>query len=135
MFLKDISVFSSLARNMEWLSARQKVLSQNIANADTPGYEARDLKELSFRELLHKPHQGMKMAKTSTGHMTPPGASDGRFAESRIEAPDSTPNKNTVVLEDEILKVNDARMAFDLAASLYRKHTQMLKTAIGGRGG
>jgi len=39
------------------------------------------------------------------------------------------------VLEDEILKVNEARMAHDLATSLYRKHVQMLKTAITGRGG
>ena len=37
-----------LRERMSWLNARQDVLSQNVANADTPGYTARDLKPLDF---------------------------------------------------------------------------------------
>ena len=43
-----------LKSKMSWLEARQDVLSQNVANADTPGYAARDLKPMDFASLLKK---------------------------------------------------------------------------------
>ena len=44
MNLPDIPLFAMLRERMSWLNQRQGVLSQNVANADTPGYGARDLK-------------------------------------------------------------------------------------------
>jgi flagellar basal-body rod protein FlgB len=41
-----------ISRRMDWLSQRQTVLSQNVANADTPNYQPRDLKTLDFRAEL-----------------------------------------------------------------------------------
>ena len=135
MFLKDISVFNALTRNMEWLSARQKVIAQNIANADTPGYVARDLQPLKFRDLVDRPNANMRTAKTDAAHIAPDNEATDGFRRKKIGTLETTPNENTVVLEDEIMKVNDARMSYDLAVSLYRKHVAMLKTAVGGRGG
>ncbi|WP_416897135.1 MAG: flagellar basal body rod protein FlgB [Minwuia sp.] len=135
MFLKDISIFNALTRNMEWLSARQKVLSRNIANADTPGFVARDLEKLSFRDLVHQPNNNMRTARTSGMHIAPNNEATDGFRREKVGTLETTPNENTVVLEDEIMKVNENRMAYDLAASIYRKHVQMLKMAIGGRGG
>ena len=34
-------------RRIAWLEERQRVLAQNIANADTPGYQPRDLGDFS----------------------------------------------------------------------------------------
>ncbi|MFD2853698.1 flagellar basal body rod protein FlgB [Seohaeicola zhoushanensis] len=45
-----MSFFRLASRKMEWLSARQKVIAENVANADTPGYKARDV--ASFAETL-----------------------------------------------------------------------------------
>lgn len=135
MLMKDIPVFSALTRQMEWLGARQKVLAQNIANADTPGYRGKDLKPLTFEELVYKPQATMRTAKTDAGHIAPPGEADDRYARAKGENYESAPSGNSVVLEEEILKVSDTRMSYDLAVSLYRKHMQMMKTAIGGRGG
>lgn len=135
MFLKDISVFQALQRNMEWLSARQKVLAQNIANADTPGYKAKDLEKLSFNDLVRGAQSTMAPKATNDGHIVPAGGAAGDYRPETNEAFDKTPNENSVQLEDEIIKVNDTRMSYDLAASLYRKHVQMLKMAITGRPG
>ena len=44
MHMADIPLLSMLKDRMSWLSARQSVLSQNVANADSPGYTAHDLK-------------------------------------------------------------------------------------------
>lgn len=135
MSLKNLSVFAALTRQMDWLAARQKVLSNNIANADTPGYRGRDLEPLSFRELVGSPDNAMRVAKTDPGHIAPRGEASDAYRRSREKSYDSNLSENTVSLEDEVIKVNDTRMAYDLASSLYRKHVQMLKTAIGGRGG
>lgn len=135
MLMKDIPVFAALTRQMDWLGARQKVLAQNIANADTPGYRGKDLKPLTFHELVNAPHATMRTAKTNAGHITPRGEADDNYARAKGENYESTPSANSVVLEEEILKVSDTRMSYDLAVSLYRKHMQMMKTAVGGRGG
>lgn len=135
MFLKDISVFSALTRNMQFLSARQSVLAQNIANADTPGYRAKDVEKPSFRELVRGGARESDGFRTHEAHFRPMGGLTSGFKSEQVESSDKTPNENNVNLEEEILKVNDARQSYDLAASLYRKHVQMLKMAIGGRGG
>lgn len=135
MLLKDISVFSALTRNMQWLSARQSVLAQNVANADTPGYKAKDVEKPSFRELVRGGTQETEGFRTHEAHFSPTGGLANGFRPEKTDSFDKTPNENNVNLEDEILKVNDARQSYDLAASLYRKHVQMLKMAIGGRGG
>ncbi len=48
MNFTDVPLFSLLRERMSWLNARQGVLSQNVANADAPGYHAQDLKPLDF---------------------------------------------------------------------------------------
>ena len=57
--------FSMLRERMTWLNQRQDVLSQNVANADTPGYVARDLKPLDFDDVLNAPRQGTALMTTN----------------------------------------------------------------------
>lgn len=45
MNLKSMPLFGLMGRRMAWLTQRQMVLSQNIANADTPGYKPKDLRK------------------------------------------------------------------------------------------
>src|SRR6185312_6692575 len=52
MNLPDMPMLSMLREKMSWLNARQGLLSQNVANADTPGYAARDLKPIDFAQSL-----------------------------------------------------------------------------------
>jgi flagellar basal-body rod protein FlgB len=44
MGFADIPLLNQIKGRMTWLDARQQVVAQNVANADTPGYVARDLK-------------------------------------------------------------------------------------------
>lgn len=134
MLLKDMPVFAALTRQMDWLTNRQKVIAHNIANADTPGFTGKDLKPLTFRELVTRPDAAMNVARTAQGHLAPAGADDDGYRRSRSQDFDVSPGGNTITLEDEITKMNDTRMAYDMAVSLYRKNIGMLKMAIGGRG-
>src|SRR5580700_210001 len=57
MNLPDIPLLSMLKTRMNWLNQRQSLLSQNVANADTPGYAALDLKPVDFADALKKSSQ------------------------------------------------------------------------------
>ncbi|VAW04664.1 Flagellar basal-body rod protein FlgB [hydrothermal vent metagenome] len=137
MDLKSISLFSSLNQKMDWLTERQKVLAQNIANANTPGYVPRDLKKVSFKAHLDQSNAtgGLHLQTTDARHMSAAGPSGGNF---EIKAQDtefaiSAPDGNAVALEDELIKMSETQMEYAMAVNLYRKHVSMLKTALGKR--
>ena len=75
MDLKNISLFKQLDQKMTWLNQRQKVLAQNIANANTPGYVSQDLKKVSFQSHLNNSStadsdlSGTVMKVNQPGHM------------------------------------------------------------------
>jgi len=134
MNLPDIPIFSMLRERMAWLNQRQTVLSQNVANADTPGYVARDLKPLDFSHALESA-SGSKVtgltltnprhiaANTTTG--------SGPFDAEDTPDVEANPNGNAVSLEQEMIKVSDTQMQFQAAANLYGKAMSLMKTAIG----
>ncbi|NOZ42620.1 MAG: flagellar basal body rod protein FlgB [Alphaproteobacteria bacterium] len=138
MDLKSISFFSSLSREMKWLTERQKVLAQNIANADTPGYIPKDLKKISFKAHLDQANTTpgeLQMRTLVKGHMTSDGISSGS---NEIQQQDTSftiasPDGNAVNLEDELIKMSKTQMEYTLAVNLYRKHVTMLKVVLGRR--
>lgn len=133
MDFSKIPLFSAMTRRMTWLGQRQQVLAQNIANADTIGYSAQDLKEPVFNDLLRGVRSGVTLATTAPRHI--PGA--GAAAPVVERAPDSerTTSGNSVVLEDQMMKVSKTAMDFQLTTNLYRKHLGMIKTVLGRNGG
>ncbi|PCI45774.1 MAG: flagellar basal body rod protein FlgB [Alphaproteobacteria bacterium] len=135
MDLKSISLFSSLNQKMSWLAERQKVLAQNIANANTPGYIPKDLKKISFKAHLDQTGAtgGLRMQTTARGHMSVAGGS-GNSYETKVQDTKfamSAQDGNAVNLEDELIKMAETQMNYGLAVNLYRKHVSMIKIAIG----
>lgn len=129
MKLDEIPLFSMLKGRLGYLAERQKVIAQNVANADTPGYVGRDLNQpTDFARALAEGGGGVRMARTSAMHIAPAGATT-RF-ESRA-APDSetTLDGNSVVVEEQMLKMAESRMAYDAAIGFYQKSMQMLRLA------
>ena len=125
---------SSLARHA---SDRQKVIAHNIANADTPGYRAKDIADFAShfdkwdwaaRDITKRPSPAWQpqVATRPESHI---GVKDGY---DHIDAPDETsPNGNTVALESQMVKSAAASSQHNLALSLYRASTDFLRTAIG----
>ena len=132
MNLPDVPLMSMLRERMSWLHQRQDLLSQNVANADTPGYVARDLKAQDFSALLKgETRHGSALNSTDPRHITMRPGSASRFED--VEAADSVanPNGNAVSLEQEMIKVSETQAEFQAAANLYAKAMLMMKTAIG----
>lgn len=135
MNLPDIPLLDILRTRMSWLSARQAAISQNVANADTPGFTARDLKPLDFESLVkHATSSGEfspSLMTTNPRHMAIGGGGVSNFAD--MDSPDTaaSPTGNTVSLEEEMIKVADTQAQYQAAANLYSKAVNLLRTAIG----
>jgi flagellar basal-body rod protein FlgB len=114
-------------RRMAWLEARQRVLAGNIANADTPGYQPRDVR--SFAKVLAGAAGGAPMATTDARHLA--SASDPLLARPGRSAMDTSPNGNGVSLDREALKVAETDSAHALAATLHRRYLGLVRTALG----
>lgn len=111
-------------RRIAWLEERQRVLAQNIANADTPGYQPRDLPDFS-KSLAG----AFGMARTSGLHLA--GSGGAARAKADRAATDRAPNGNAVSLDREAMKVADTDTAHALATGLYRRWIGLFRTALG----
>lgn len=122
----DTSIFSMLKSRMTYLADRQQVIAQNVANSDTPGFTPKDLKPFTL------PEQGalaLTPTMTSPMHMAPPATAAA--GSKPVVTPDSetTLNGNSVVLEEEMMKMSQARMDYDAAVTFYQQATTLLTTA------
>ncbi len=113
-------------RRLGWLDGRQRVLAQNIANADTPGYRPRDV--APFARLLADA-AGPDLAITSPGHIGPAGGA--LRARADRTALERTPNGNAVSLDEQALRIADTDSQHSLAVSLHRKYLALFRTALG----
>ena len=126
MPLAGLPMFDMLKTRMQWHQARQRVLSENVAGSDMPGFKPRDLRAPDFDRANPGP---VRLASTSPAHMTGlAGGSDP--ASMRAGTVETTPSGNGVQLEDEMMKVAQNQMDYQLATSLYAKSLQIMKLAV-----
>jgi flagellar basal-body rod protein FlgB len=133
MDLSKMAIFQMVNKRMDWLSQRQKVLSENVANADTPKYNPKDLKPIDFRTMVRTEQNSLKPSQTSPMHLagTKPVDKFKAVVERPKDAYEINPQGNSVVLEDQMLKVNETAREYQLSANLYQKHIGMIRAAIG----
>ncbi len=128
MSLTDLSLLNQIKGRMTWLDERQRVVAQNVANSDTPGYAARDLKApTDFAQALAN-GGGLQMTRTSAAHIAPTGA-NVRFTSTKTPDSETTLDGNSVVVEEQMLKMAESRMAYDAAIGFYQKSMSMLRLA------
>ena len=133
-----LNVFQAVARRMAWLGQRQRVLSQNIANADTPGYVPQDMKALDmkggpFASLVSRKLAPVAPKVTHAAHLSA-GTSGARpfAAADQRDTYEVKPSGNAVVLEEQLIKVAETQMDHQTMSNLYRKHLRLFQIAIGG---
>jgi flagellar basal-body rod protein FlgB len=132
MSINDLPTLAALRTKMQWHQARQRVLSENVSNSDTPNFKPRDLVEPKFEPTGGKVagFTPLAMARTTSGHM----ASSGDAATFDVNGKvgfETRPAGNAVSLEEEMTKVAANQMDYAAITSLYSKSMALLKTAIG----
>lgn len=132
MGLMDMPVFSALTDKMRWHQTRQGLLAENVANAETPGYRGRDLKQYDFadRQGAMASSAVVTMA-TQPMHFSVSSGGAGGFDAQRMANFEITPEGNGVTLEDEMMKVTTNMMDYQAATSLYQKSVRILRVALG----
>ena len=132
MPISEIPLFSMLRTRMQWHQERQRLLAENVANADTPKFQPRDLAPPKFDR-----HAAGRDARPGAHQRRPSRRADGRrtrrSSSTAAAASRCGPAGNAVNLEDEMLKVAVNQMDYQAATALYTRRLGLLKTAIGKR--
>lgn len=127
MDLNILSLASALAHHA---SARQQVISENVANADTPGYRARDIEPFAAY-LEHGP--AFEAKRTRPEHVAFGSGVGGFEPEPSAAFGAETPNGNSVSLEDQMMRGAEVSQEHGLAIGVYSKSLAILRTVVAGR--
>lgn len=117
--LNDLKIFAQASAMARHAAERHRVIAENVANADTPNYRARDLRpfDVQFAELAAQ--DASVMRRMTRAH--------------EIEGVDAAPNGNTVSLEDQMARSVDAQVQHDSALQIYRKAMDLLRISFSNR--
>lgn len=127
MDLNILNLASALARHA---SVRQQVISENVANADTPGYKARDIRD--FGELVET-GPAFEARRTRPQHVAFGNSIDGFAPEPSAAFGAETPNGNSVSLEDQMMRGAQVQQEHGLALGVYTKSLAILRSVVAAR--
>lgn len=132
MDIKEPVLNGMMKSHMKYMTERQHVLAQNIANIDTPAYKARDLKKLDFGKLAEAMSNKLEMRVTNPKHLSGTSAAPTTFRSDKDKDTfETTPTQNNVVLEDQMAKVSDTGAEYTLSSNMLHKYTQLYRKAAG----
>lgn len=131
----NLQIFTLLKTRMQWHQARQGVLAENIANANTPSYVAKELAAPDFKSILaqQKARSFSAGALRQTSSMHIQATQSGDSADFATEQADweVTPSGNSVVLEEQMMKLAENQLDYQTITALYTKSIKLMKMAAG----
>ncbi|MBR9841779.1 MAG: FlgB family protein [Rhodobacteraceae bacterium] len=125
---QNLEIFQLSHAMARHAAQRQETVAANMANADTPGYAARDL--TPFTELVRHRTDQTGMRATRDRHI---GAGLSLAAQDLQTHTETSPNGNNVSLEEEMMRAVSVRKQHDRALAIYRSSMNILRTSIGRR--
>ncbi len=124
MNLNILNLASALAAHA---TARQQLIAENVAHADTPGYRARDVADFA---AIVDDGPGFAAKMTRAGHQ-PFGAEPEGLKPREVAAFGAeTPNGNSVSLEDQMMRAAEVRQESELALGVYAKALEILRSTV-----
>lgn len=123
-----IHLFNVASRANHWLSVRQSTIAENVANANTPGFKAQDVKP--FGSVLDS--MAGAMATTSPQHLSFAPAGSARAESTPVEGSEVLHSGNTVSLEKEMAKAGEVNRAFALNTNIVKAFHRMLMASTKG---
>jgi flagellar basal-body rod protein FlgB len=128
----DLDLFSGTIQNLENALGRadikQKVLTNNIANIDTPNYKA---KKVSFRNLLDQETSNLEAVKTDYRHVDFTGSGDDY---SIVSSSDTSyqQNGNNVDIDKEMTDLAENQINYQALVERMSGKFNSLKTVLTG---
>lgn len=123
----SLDLFQTAGAMARHAGARQAVVARNIANADTPDFQAQSI--AAFKDV-YADTGSTTMRATRPGHI---GAQSGQTIADLRQTPigEPAPNGNTVSVEEEMLHAVDVSREHNRALTIYRHAMTVLRTSLG----
>ena len=124
--MSGIYLFGLASRHINWLSERQSVVAENVANVSTPGYAAKDV--AGFTQALESTR--LAMIGTDPLHMSDAGTEGVGVEQAGEKTWDITHSGNSVSLEQEMLKAGEVSRFFSLDTAVAKSFHRMFLTSL-----
>lgn len=133
MSISNLPLMRAMSAKMDYLDKRQGILSQNIANADTPGYQSKDLTKVDFGAVLKNIAKPNSIHIETTNAMHMPSPNDiARSKENKDKLSyEVAPDKNGVIIEEQMVKASQVQLDYNLITNLMSKQSAMFRIALG----
>lgn len=137
--LENIALMNGLTEKMSYLQLRQRVIAQNITQADTPDYKAHDVKKPDFRDTLAiftnrqvlERGDKISVAKTNDGHFAHRQLLDRRDTGDAVRKTyEVAPVGNSVSIEEQMMQASQTAIDYQLITNILTKNTDLLRTAM-----
>jgi flagellar basal-body rod protein FlgB len=106
MTTQNIALFKALGAKMDYLNMRQRIIAQNISNADTPKYRPQDLMPVNFGKVLQgvtaQGTQSVSLETTKSNHLPPPNEIPDAQERKQKETYEVAPVGNAVIMEEQL---------------------------------
>ena len=133
MDFHNVPIMQMMTKKLSWLAHRTEVIAQNVANAETPNYQARVLKEVDFRELVAREARPRAAGPrvTNARHMTGANATLAFDTEKVPDKFETSIDGNDVSLEQQLNRLGQTQLTYQATTNLYRKHLDLFRIALG----
>lgn len=133
-------IFDGMSLAMKNMSEKQRVIAENIANSDTPGFKARTVQSPDFSALVSqygesgstpqvtRPRVMLSSKMSSLGAKAPQAGGTVMLDPNTSE---TKPDGNNVTLEDQLLNLGQVQADYSAMTNLYRKQIGIMKSALG----
>lgn len=125
--MSSIYLFDVASQQAHWLGVKQATIANNVSNANTPGFRAREVEP--FTDAMDKVR--LTVAITQPGHIDLGGAADTRsVAAKNGESWDVTHSGNSVSLEQEMVKAGEVNRTYSLNTSIVKAFHRMYLSSL-----
>jgi flagellar basal-body rod protein FlgB len=124
--LSSVYLFDIASQKANWLSARQTAIAGNVANANTPGYRAVDVRP--FAAVLDA--SPIELATTNPAHLTLAQSETASLREVEADSAEETLSGNTVNLEQQMINLGEVNRDYAMSANIRRAFHQLLLSAL-----
>ncbi|MCK1336606.1 flagellar basal-body rod protein FlgB [Bradyrhizobium sp. LB1.3] len=115
-------LFELASSQARYLELRQSTIATNVANANTPGFKARDVEP--FNKVLDS--TPVRLATTSPSHLQLSAAESDTRATAKKDSWDVVHSGNSVSLEQEMIKGSDVSRDYSMNSAVVRSFHRML---------
>lgn len=125
--MAESDVFAIASRHAAWLLFRQKTIAENVAHADFPGFKALDVAPTAGPSGA-----GSQLTTTDARHFDAGGATMTTTGRKRPTNWETTHSGNSVNLDQQLLRANEVRTAYNLNAGVVKSFNRMLLASVKG---